>query len=197
MAPVQSFIIEKAYGFKMHGYITPYDEFLQDLSTDDKALVYALMRQESNLIPSALSRSFALGLMQLMPFVTDDLSTRMKEPITSYDDMFTPEYNLRYALKHFSWLKKTFYHPLFIAYSYNGGLGYLRRHLEATTFTKGSYEPFMSMELMSNKESREYGKKVLANYIMYKKILGEEISIVALLHTLTDPMKTDRYRSAK
>ncbi|MDQ7061512.1 MAG: lytic transglycosylase domain-containing protein, partial [Sulfurimonas sp.] len=197
MAPVQSFIIEKAYAFKMHGYITPYDEFLEDVSTDDKALIYALMRQESNLIPSALSRSFALGLMQIMPFVTDDLSKRMDNPISSYNDMFKPEYNLPYALKHFAWLKKTYYHPLFLAYAYNGGLTYFRRHLEAGTFKKGAYEPFMSMELMSNKESREYGKRVLANYVMYKKILGEDISIVDLLNNLTDPMKTDRYRSAK
>lgn len=197
MAPVQSFIVQKAHAFKMHGYIMPYDEYLEDISIDDKALVYALMRQESNMIPSALSRSFALGLMQIMPFVTDDLSTRMKNPITCYDDMFEPEHNLKYALKHYTWLKKTYYHPLFFAYAYNGGIGYFRRHLQAGTFLKGKYEPFMSMELMSNKESREYGKRVLANYVMYKKILGEDISIVALLSTLTDPKKTDRYRSSK
>ena len=197
MASVQSFIIEKAYSFKMHGYIMPYDEYLEELSKDDKAIVYALMRQESNLIPSTLSRSFALGLMQLMPFVTDDLSTRINNPIICYDDMFKPEYNLRYALKHLKWLKNTYYHPLFTAYAYNGGLGFLKRHLEKGTFTKGKYEPFMSMELMSNKESREYGKRVLSNYVMYKKILGEDVSIVDLLSTLTDPKKTDRYRSAK
>lgn len=195
MAPVQAFIMEKAYSFKMHGYIMPYDEFLEDISNDQKALVYALMRQESQYIPSALSRSFALGLMQIMPFVTDDLSTRMKDPIARYDDMFIPEHNIKYALKHLEWLQKTYYHPLFIAYAYNGGLGYFRRHLQAGTFTKGKYEPFMSMELMSNAESREYGKRVLSNYAMYKKILGEEVSISDLLHTLTDPTKTDRYRS--
>lgn len=195
MAPVQSFILTKASGFKKHNFIMPYDEYLSELTTDEKALVYALMRQESNFIPAALSRSFALGLMQLMPFVTDDLSTRMKNPINSYNDMFKPSYNIRYALKHLEWLDKTFYHPLFTAYAYNGGLGFLRRHLQAKTFREGKYEPYLSMELMSNRESREYGKHVLSNYIMYKKILGEEISTVDLLSTLTDPKKTDRYRS--
>lgn len=197
MISVQSFIIEKSYGFKKHSYIMPYDEHLEELSNDNKAIVYALMRQESNLIPAALSRSFALGLMQLMPFVTDDLSTRINNPISCYNDMFKPEYNIRYALKHLKWLKGTYYHPLFIAYSYNGGLGFLKRHLETGTFLEGKYEPFMSMELMSNKESREYGKRVLSNYVMYKKILGEDVSIVDLLSTLTDQKKTDRYRSAK
>ncbi len=195
MAAVQAFIIQKAYSYKTHAFIMPYDEYLEDVSKDNKALVYALMRQESQLIPSALSRSFALGLMQIMPFVTDDLSKKMKNPITCYDDMFIPKENIKYALKHLKWLQKTYYHPLFVAYAYNGGLGYFRRHLKAGTFLKGKYEPFMSMELMSNTESREYGKKVLSNYVMYKKILGEKISISDLLHTLTNPKKTDRYRS--
>jgi len=92
-------------------------------------------------------------------------------------------------------LKKTFYHPLFVAYAYNGGIGFFRKHLKAKTFQEGKFEPFLSMELMSNRESREYGKRVLANYVMYKKILGEEVSIVTLLETLTDQKKTDRYRS--
>ena len=195
MQAVQSFILEKASGFKTHSFIMPYDEYLTEITNDEKALVYALMRQESNLIPAALSRSFALGLMQIMPFVTDDLSTRISNPITCYDDMFKPSYNIRYALKHLEWLNKSFYHPLFTAYAYNGGLGFLRKHLKAKTFREGKYEPFLSMELMSNRESREYGKRVLSNYIVYKKILGEEISIVDLLNNLTDLKSTDRYRS--
>ncbi len=50
------------------------------------------------------------------------------------------------------------------------------------------------MELMSNSESREYGKKVLANYVMYKKVMGEDISIVHLFDILTQPKRTDRFR---
>ncbi len=194
MMAVQSFIIEKAYRFKMHGFVMPYDEYLQDVSTDKKALVYALMRQESNLIPSALSRSFALGLMQIMPFVTDDLSKKVQSPIACYNDMFEPKYNIQYALKHLQWMEKSLYHPLFIAYAYNGGMGYFRKHLKSGAFSKGKYEPFLSMELMRNKESREYGKKVLSNYVMYKKILGEEVSLISLLENLKDPKKTDRFR---
>ena len=91
-------------------------------------------------------------------------------------------------------MKKSLYHPLFMAYAYNGGMGFFRRHLETGTFNEGLYEPYLSMELMSNRESREYGKKVLANYVMYKKIMGEEVSIVHLFDTLTQPKKTDRFR---
>ena len=196
MIPDQSYILEKAYEYKKHSYIMPYDEYLRDISNDDKAFVYAIMKQESNLIPAALSPSFALGLMQIMPFVTNDLSKRVKKPITSYNDMFAPEYNIEYALEHLQWMKKSLYHPLFMAYAYNGGMGFLRKHLESGAFSQGAYEPFLSMELMLNSESREYGKRVLANYVIYKKILGEDVSIVHLFDMLTQPQMTDRFRVA-
>jgi len=197
MEPVQAYILQRANDFKINVYLMPYDEYLGDIPNDDKALVYALMRQESHLIPSALSRSFALGLMQIMPFVTDDLSKKIKNPIDDYSDMFHPSYNIKYALKHLKWMKKSLYHPLFTAYAYNGGVGYFRKHLLTGAFREGEYEPFLSMEMMSNVQSREYGKRVIANYVMYKRILGEEISIISLLSSTTHLKKTDRYRSAE
>jgi soluble lytic murein transglycosylase len=194
MIPVQTLILEKAYKYAMHGYVMPYDRYLRNISTDEKALVYAIMRQESRLIPAALSRSYALGLMQLMPFVADAISKQIKNPVKNYDEMFIPKNNINYALNHLKWMKKSLYHPLFMAYAYNGGMGFLRRHLEQGTFNSGKYEPFLSMEMMSNSQSREYGKKVLANYVMYKKVMGEEVSILRLFDTLTHPKKTDRFR---
>ena len=180
MMPVQSYLLEKAYGFKMHGYIMPYDQYLLGLSVDEKALVYSIMRQESNYIPAALSRSFALGLMQLMPFLVDDIAKKAKENV-EYKEMFTPEKNIEYSLKHLEWMRKSLSHPLYMAYAYNGGLGFLKRHLKTGAFRDGEYEPYLSMELMANSQSREYAKRVVANYVMYKQILGEKISIVNLL----------------
>ncbi len=194
MIPVQTYILEKASKYNLHGFVMPYDKYLQNISIDEKALVYAIMKQESIFVPSALSRSFALGLMQIMPFVTDDLSKRMKNPIKNYNDMFTPEYNIKYALKHLKWQQKSLYHPLFMAYAYNGGMGFLKKHLLGGTFKSGKYEPFYSMETMRNIQSREYGKKVLANYVMYKRILGEDISIIHLFDKLIHPKMTDRFR---
>ena len=194
MIPVQTLIIERANKYNIHGYIMPYDKYLKDITTDEKALVYAIMRQESKLIPSALSRSYALGLMQLMPFVTDHISKKIENPVKNYSEMFIPKNNINYALEHLEWMQKSLYHPLFMAYAYNGGMGFFKRHLLRGNFNSGKYEPFLSMELMSNSESREYGKKVLANYVMYKKVMGEDVSIVHLFDTLTRPKMTDRFR---
>ncbi len=194
LIPVQSFIVERASGSKLHGFIMPYEHEMKELSKDDQALYYALMRQESRFVPAALSRSFALGLMQLMPFLVKALDKEIDYKRNSLSDMFDPAVNLMYATTHIKWLQYRVYHPLFIAYAYNGGIGFTKRHLLKGTFQKGAYEPFMSMELMVNTESREYGKKVLSNYVIYKKILGEPISIADLFDSLTQPSQTDRFR---
>jgi len=192
LLPIQSYIVEKSKSFKVHSFIMPYDKYLQDVSTDDKALIYAIMRQESQFIPCALSSSFALGLMQIMPFLTDAMSKQMKLK-TTYSDMFQPKVNLKYAIEHIKWMKKSLYHPLYLAYAYNGGLGFLRKHIRSGAFSSKKYEPFLSMELMRNTQTREYGKKVLANYVMYKRILGKSVSIIHLFQKLKDPSQTSRY----
>ncbi len=198
MLPVHSFIYEKATGYTEMGYIMPYDKYMQDLSNDDKAIYYALMRQESRFIPAALSRSYALGLMQMMPFLVKALDKSFKGKRRSFEEMFNPEKNIAYAKKHIAWLQKSLYHPVLMAYAYNGGIGFTKRYItQENCFSDAKYEPFMSMEMMANSESREYGKKVLSNYVIYKKILGEKVSILELFDTLLQPAQCDRFRAPK
>jgi len=188
MLPVQRFILECAYNFKMHGYIMPYENLLHSLSNDQKALVYSIMRRESNYIPSAISRSFALGLMQLMPFLVDHLAKKRGDAIKSYHEMFEPEKNIAFAIMHLKWLKKVLHNnPLFIAYAYNGGYGFFKRYRDSRRFGDGRFEPFMSMEMMKNAQTREYGKRVLSNYAMYKYLYKEPFSLIAFFQTLKEP----------
>ncbi|MDF1881401.1 lytic transglycosylase domain-containing protein [Sulfurimonas sp. MAG313] len=190
---LHAFIYSKMTKYKEHNYILPYKKATKNLSKDDQALLYALARQESHFIPSAISHSYALGVMQMMPFLIKELG-RQKKETPELEEMFNPYKNIAYASKHIRYLQKHLYHPLFIAYAYNGGIGFTKRHLLKGSFLKGSYEPYLSMELMSNTESREYGKKVLANYIIYKKILKQELKLIPLLQKLTEPSQTDRFR---
>ena len=198
MLPLHSFIYEKASGYKEMGYIMPYDQYMKDISKDDKAMLYSLMRQESRFIPAALSHSYALGLMQIMPFLVKALDKGFKEKRHSFEEMFQPEKNIAYAKKHIRWMQKSLYHPVLMAYAYNGGMGFTKRYItKDNCFTDAKYEPFMSMEMMVNSESREYGKKVLANYVIYKKILGQKVSIISLFDKLSQPAACDRFRVPK
>jgi soluble lytic murein transglycosylase len=184
LAPVKAFIVAKAYNYKMHNFIMPYNRYLHGIDLNQKAFFYAIMRQESRFIPSALSTSYALGLMQLMPFVADALSKQLHYDLTSYSQLFSPKTNILFARKYMKWLNKNLDNPLFKAYAYNGGYGFLQRYLKKERFLDKKYEPFLSMELMKNSQTREYGKKVLTNYIMYQNILGKKTSIVNFLSKL-------------
>lgn len=193
---VQAYMIERFYSPYVHNFTMPYDRYMEGMSIDQKAFIYALMRQETQLIPGLISRSFALGLMQIMPFNVDSISKIHPLKITSYDDMFNPQFNIAYAIEHLKHIETMLYNPVFMAYAYNGGLGFAKRLITTDgVFLPGEHEPFMSMELISNAESREYGKKVLANYVIYKKIMGEEVSISALLDNLTLPNRSDYFRA--
>ncbi len=194
LLPLQSFIVEKASNYRLQGYIMPYDDELKDVDTDTKALIYALMRQESRFIPAALSSSYALGLMQIMPFLCRAMDDDVGCGRERLEEMFDPHINLLYAKPHVEWLGHRVWHPLLVAYAYNGGIGFTKRHLLNGAFRPGPYEPFMSMELMRRTETREYGKKVLTNYVVYKKILGEPVSLIELTDRLLTPSKTDRFR---
>lgn len=110
-----------------------------------------------------------------MPFLSLDISKKLDESYNVYHQ-FIPEINIRYGSYHLDTLVKRFYNnPLFVAYAYNGGAGYTTKQLSDGLFKKKNrFEPFLSMELISYSETREYGKKVLANYYIYNNYLNKE-----------------------
>jgi soluble lytic murein transglycosylase len=112
-----------------------------------------------------------------------------------YDAIFNPNKAIIYANHHLNYLIKHLYSPLFIAYAYNGGIGFTRRLITSGKyFGRGRYEPYMSMEMMKNREAREYGKKVLTNYVIYLNKLGISARILPFLRVLNNPSRTDRFR---
>ena len=193
---VQAYMIERVYQPYVHNFTLPYEAYMQGVPNEQKAILYALMRQETRMIPGLISRSFALGLMQIMPFNVDTISRALPLKISSYDDMYNPAYSIPYAIEHLKHIERNLYNPVLMAYAYNGGIGFTKRLLLSPgVFGTGENEPFLSMELVGNAESREYGKKVLANYVIYKKILGEPVSIAAIFDNLTQPCQSDYFRA--
>jgi soluble lytic murein transglycosylase len=195
--PQYAFIKEKALEYKKPIFITPYEEYLKGIDRERKALIFAIARQESRFIPAAISTSYALGMMQFMPFLARDIAK--KEGLSNFDldQMFQPKIAYKFANIHLDYLTSWLFHPLFVAYAYNGGIGFTRSLLKrGDLFNGGRYEPFLSMELVPYAESREYGKKVLANYVGYKRILGQEVSIWDLFERLNQPDGLDRFRSS-
>ena len=186
--PHMAFILERYNKYKTQYFITPYRNILKNYDIDKQVLIYSIARQESHFIPSAISFSSAQGIMQIMPFLSSDIAKKLNEDYNIYEQ-FTPEKNIRYGSYHLDTLMKQFNNnPLFVAYAYNGGAGYTKKQLEKGLFQKKrAFEPFLSMEMISYNETKEYGKKVLANYYIYNNYLNEEnpISLSSILESLT------------
>jgi soluble lytic murein transglycosylase len=129
-----------------------------------------------------------------MPFLIEHVAKEKGEKI-DYDDIFNPYKAIEYADFHLDYLTKWLYHPLFIAYAYNGGIGFTKKYItNPRNFRKGPYEPYMSMETMENEEAKEYGKRVFSNYVIYLNKLGVTTRIFPLLRTLATPSQTDKFR---
>jgi soluble lytic murein transglycosylase len=192
---VYSYLKEKATKYTVPYYPMPYREAMWGYSKERVALLYALSRQESRFVPASVSPSYALGMMQIMPFLIKHLAKERKEKI-QLEEMFNPYVAISYANQHLNYLNKWLYNPLFVAYAYNGGIGFTRGLLRKKyLFRKeGGYEPYLSMELIDNEEAREYGKKVLANYVIYLNLLGSQTKVSHFLNRLTHPDQTDRFR---
>ncbi len=193
---IYTYILSKASKDTKDYFIIPYKEFLSKYPIQKQALILAIARQESRFIPSAISRSFALGLMQFMPFLIKDIAKK-KGIKMQLEDIFNPYLAIDFASYHIDYLHKYLYNPLFVAYAYNAGIGYTRRMLKRfELFNIGKYEPYLSLELLDNEQANEYGKKVLANYVVYRMLLGKSVKITTILNKLLHPTLSDSFRKS-
>lgn len=182
-----AFIKERFDKYKNSYFVNPYKEYIKNYSKKRQVLINAIARQESRFIPTSISTAYALGVMQIMPFVSKAIAKELQENY-DIDKQLEAKTNIRYAHHHLNFLEKRLKHPLFIAYAYNGGIGFTKKVLKSGLFNDGKYEPYLSMELIPYNESKRYAKKVLLNYVMYyNNIHKEKIKMINLLQKLKSP----------
>ena len=192
-----AYFMQKAHGWEKQYFLMPSSPELDGISNERKSMIYALARQESLFIPSVVSTSYALGMMQFMPFLANAIGKKeLKIPNFDQDDLFKTDIAFKFANHHLNYLDKFLYHPLFTAYAYNGGIGFTKKLITRDDmFKEGKFEPFLSIELAPVAETRNYGKKVLANYVIYMALTGSNIKISQLFENLTKPALTDKFRN--
>jgi len=176
--PHLAVVLERFNKYQIGYFITPFKDLIEKYGIYKEVLIYSIARQESRFIPSSVSFSGAQGVMQIMPFLSKDIAKKLNNEYNIYEQ-FIPSKNIEYASFHLDSLIKQFdSNPLFIAYAYNGGAGYTRSQLKRGLFKEqNEFEPFLSMEMISFSETREYGKKVLANFYIYNNYLNSENKI--------------------
>ena len=97
----------------------------------DSSLVYAIIKTESNFDKKAISKSGALGLMQIIPSTAKWIAEELKEEY-SKDNMFDAETNIRYGCYYLSYLFERFKKMDIVVCAYNAGETVVNRWLDDT-----------------------------------------------------------------
>ncbi|MGQ0532318.1 MAG: lytic transglycosylase domain-containing protein [Caulobacteraceae bacterium] len=138
----------------------------------DRALLYAIVRQESYFNPKAVSVSNARGLMQLLPSTARDMD-RSHNYRRAPAPLFEPGLNMRLGQDYVQWLMTEFHNDgdlgrLFAAY--NGGPGWLSRWLATQP---SDLDPLLVLEMMPRAESRDYAERSLSHMALCRKRYGQ------------------------
>ncbi|CAI2718295.1 lytic transglycosylase domain-containing protein [Nitrospina watsonii] len=137
----------------------------------DPYLVLALMRQESAFNPNAHSSADAMGLMQLIPQTAKRVARSLGEPAPGSDDLKSPALNIKLGVKYLNHLLEMFGdNPVFALAAYNAGPGKVRQWIQI----RSSLKDIEFIESIPYNETRNYVKKVLRNYVIYKKLYEQQ-----------------------
>jgi len=142
----------------------------------DRALLFALVRQESEFLPEARSSAGAVGLMQLMPGTAQGMAARVGIKLQKHSgagSLTDPVVNLALGQEFLGWLLK---HEqingnlILAAAAYNGGPGNLQRWRARPEYRA---DPLLFLETLPNRETRNFVARVLTNYWVYRLRLGQ------------------------
>lgn len=168
--------LEESTGKRYDSALYPIPPWVpQEGYTVNRALVYAIIRQESQFDPKSTSSVGASGLMQLMPETAKDLGAPRDAAL---DD---PALNLKFGQKLVDFLLShdNVKGNLFrMAVAYNGGVGKLQRWHEQAKF---GGDPLMYIETVPSLETRQFIGRMLANFWIYQVRLNQKTEALDLL----------------
>jgi soluble lytic murein transglycosylase-like protein len=133
----------------------------------DRALLFALVRQESTFDLRAKSPAGARGLMQLMPRTASYVDGARTYHKGGADALFAPELNLALGQKYVRYLlslDEVEGNLVFMLAAYNAGPGRLREWI-AEIDTR---DPLLFIESIPVRETRRFARRVLTNLWIYR-----------------------------
>lgn len=142
-------------------YPIKYFDLVNSLSISyrvDSALVFAIIKTESNFKSDAISSAGAVGLMQLLPSTALYIAD-----LIDYDkeiDLTDAASNIELGVAYFSYLFAKFDNLKYSICAYNAGEGRVREWIKNGQINNIPY-----------KETREYCEKVMFAYNIYQNML--------------------------
>jgi soluble lytic murein transglycosylase len=157
------------YGLR---YLMPFREHFTAAAREnsvDEALLLGIARQESRFIPDILSSAGAVGLMQLMPPTARWVAKQLNRADYRPSQISDVAINTQFGAFYFKyWLDRLERMPALAAAAYNAGPG------RAQAWRIGApLEGAVWVETIPFNETRDYVKKVLANAMMYTRLLNQ------------------------
>jgi peptidoglycan lytic transglycosylase len=156
--------------------------------TVDRALVFALIRQESQFLPDAQSSAGAVGLMQLMPATAQAMAARSGIKLARVPahagtggTLTDPAVNLALGQEYLSELldsEQVKGNLIVLAAAYNSGPGAVLRWRARPEYRD---DPLLFLESLPSRETRVFAQRVLTNYWVYRLRLGQETPDLARL----------------
>lgn len=146
------------------------------LAAIDMAAVYAITRQESRFQVDAVSSAGARGLMQLMPATAKETAKKVGVEYSRKRLTSDPAYNALLGSTYLAAQLSRFDGSLVLAAAaYNAGGGNANKWVRAFGDPRSDkVDPVIWVELIPFQETRNYVKRVLANYVVYQARLGHE-----------------------
>lgn len=133
----------------------------------DPYLVLAVVREESNYLPTAVSSSNAGGLMQLLPSTAKWIAESKCKLTYTAALAFDPDANIRMGSWYLSYLASLYDGDIVRAVAaYNGGNGNIDRWTAAAKATRRADVPGALVSI----ETREYLTKVLNSWLVYRAL---------------------------
>jgi len=178
-----------------HGVLPNYPH----LKSVDDALLYGLIRQESEFNAQAKSWAGARGLMQIMPGTARLIARQYKQRYRRDKLTKDPSYNLKLGSAHLQDLINNHRGSYIMALtSYNAGPGRTIKWMSAFGDPRGTQiDPINWVESIPFNETRDYVQKVMENMYIYRSNLtpGRNMSLKEELKRGTPAQKAPGKKS--
>lgn len=130
----------------------------------DPALVFAIIKTESNFDKNAVSSKQAMGLMQITKDTHQFVLSKQNLEDRPVDYLFDPKFNIESGCFFISFLIKDFGNLNTALAAYNAGRGNVKKWLSDSQYSKDK----KTLYKIPFDETSKYVKKVNTAYTMYK-----------------------------
>ena len=160
----------------IHFYPKKYEEYVYKYSKElniDPMLTFAIIKTESNFKENIVSRSGAIGLMQLMGETAKEQAAKIGMNYNS-ETLYNPEDNIKLGLYYFDTLFNYFNENYILAFvAYNAGLGNTKRWINEGILKENGE----GAENIPFTETNMYVRKIVRNYKIYSELYKERPSL--------------------